>query len=418
MKSTYSKIKLDDILYVIVILDLTFQWFGSSPILQRQYIFIFLGIVLSFVYSKGFFRQPAFGWMMLYFFIVLLNYIMGDIFFNNIETIFYREMVPLFLTSTIMFFYFKSRDQRFFTLLIIAFGIFLIHTTIVSYWANEAFPGLMRYQSNSESAKEVNDILEYFRRIGLSNYGLPHALCIIIPGFVYLSKILRGFYRYFFILLTITAWILSYASGAFTALVLSSLSVVLALLVNPHKSKSTLYKIVIAFVLISPILSNKELQISILESVGSILPENSVGQNKILDLQSSLEYEGAEGDVAERTEKLSSTLEVIADNLVIGTDSELSGGHNALLDRFAYLGLLGIIPLCGFLYCQFVFIKRYTEGPIRYYLYIGFGCGLLMLLLKGLYIWSMWLFLFVLLPGMLCWRVSTNNTQVIKQSNL
>lgn len=415
MKSTYSKIRLEHILFVIVIIDLTFQWFGYLPILQRKFIFIGLGLLLSFIYSKDFFRRPAFGWMMLYFAIVLLNYFMGDIFFNNIEIIFFREMIPLFLASSIMFFYFKSQNQLFFTLLIITFSIFLIHTTIVSYMANEAFPGLMRYQSNSESAREVNAILQNFRQIGLSDYGLPHATCIIIPGFVYLSKKLRGWYRYFFILLTMTSWILSYASGAFTALVLSSLSVLLALLVNPNKSKSTLYKIVIAFVLISPILSNKELQISILESVSSILPEKSVGQGKIFDLQLSLEYEGAEGDVAERKEKLSSTLDVIAGNFFVGTNSELTGGHNALLDRFAYLGLLGMIPLSCLLCCQFGFIRRHIEEPVRYYLYIGFGCGFLMMLLKGLLIWSMWLFLFVLLPGMLCWRVANNKTQTIKQ---
>ena len=241
MKSLLKRISGIDILFVIVIVCLTFQWFNYFPLLKHRTIFIGLGFLLVVFCSKGYFGRPTLICMLSYILMVLLNWFAGDKYFDSLESIVYIEFFSLFFSSAFVYYLFKYNKNQLFTIIILTFGIFLIHSTIISYLANQIMPGLMRFQANADAAQSVSDFLYPYRRLGLSDYLIPHALCVIIPGFVYLSKQARGGFRYFFIILTATAWILSFVSGAFAALLLSTLSLILSLLVNPQKSKSTGY---------------------------------------------------------------------------------------------------------------------------------------------------------------------------------
>lgn len=405
-----NSLALVRISYILVMLSMTFQLFTRVPILQRHYLFWGLTIFIAMIYANGFFKTKAFVWMTLYLFVVLLNFMVGDSLFDSNRVI--MEFIAFFIPSTLTYYFFRQKDKVLIKLLVIFFGVFLIESTIVSAYANSIIPEIMRLQSSATAATANAYILEPFVKIGLSNYILPHAIPVIIPGLVYVYGVSKGWMKYFYALVLIAAWGLAYVSCSFTAIMVATISSFLSLMVSRRDSKKSIRRIVITALLVTPVAFSSSIQLSILKSIDSIVPVDNIVSRKIQDLEMSVVFGDAEGGLQQRQEKYDMTIEAIQKNIVIGVDDAILGDHSSLLDRLGALGLVGMIPYFLFLFCQLKSIARYLGNTQRLYFYIAIGCALIMLLLKNSSYWAMWFLLFSLLPGLL-WAGDAGESKTI-----
>lgn len=395
-----KQIQITRILYVVVMLSLTFQLFNTIPIFDRHYLFWLIAAVLSFSYCKGFFKSITFTWLLLYFLVVYLNHVSGDSFFYE-STKIIIELVAFFIPASMAFYLFKRQDKPLVRYLLLFFGVFLIESAIVSFYANSLFPDIIRIQSNAENVAENLIFIQPFIRMGLTDYILPHAMPVIIPGLVYVTISAKGRKRIIYALILVAAWMLAYVSGSFTALLLSTITLFLSLLVSKKNKRKTIARLVVASVFLVPLASSSSLQFLILDGVQQLIPDDNIAYRKITDIEESIIYGDAEGGVGKRQEKYDQTISVIQNNLLVGTNEEKFGGHSAVLDRIAVLGLLGIVPYFLFIFFQLRFLIHYIGKTQRFYYYIGVFAALIMIMTKNMSYVSLWFMLFTLLPGIL-----------------
>ena len=402
-------------LWILVMLSLTFPLSMHWPIFERHYIFIAIGILLTILFAKRFFKQIVFNWTVIFLIIVYLNYIAGDSYFTDLNMVLFQESVNFIIPLSLTFYLFTKHDYGLFKLLIIVFGLFLIECAVISYWANSLLPGIIRLQSNAVSIQQNANILAPYVNIGMTDYAIPHAIPIIIPGLYYAFINSVNNYKVFFIIIIIASIILSYSSESFTALFFTIFSLIISIIsVNKNNSKKTITRILIVSLLFLPIASSKDLQLSSVKFVQSFFPEESLAYKKFSDITTSLTYNEADGSVSSRAITYEKTFDAIINNVIIGSDQD-SGGHSAIFDRLAAIGLVGMIPWLMIIIYQIKFTLKYLRGPIRYYYYIGIFLALLMMLLKNMSNWTMWFFVITILPCLLWWIENSFNLNVKNQ---
>ena len=395
-----KQIQIPRILYVLVMLSLTFQLFNTIPIFDRHYLFWLIAAVLSFSYCKDFLKSITFTWLVVYFLVICLNRVSGDSYFKEPAKMI-NELVAFFIPASMAFYLFKRKDKTLVRYLLLFFGVFLVESAIVSFYVNSLFPDIIRIQSSAENVAENLTFLQPFIRMGMTDYILPHAMPVIIPGLVYVTVSSKGSKRLIYALILVAAWMLSYVSGSFTALLLSTITLFLSFLVSKKNKRKTITRLVVASIFLVPLASSPSLQFSILDGVQQLIPDENIAYRKIADIEESIIYGDAEGGVGKRQEKYDQTFSVIQESPLIGTNEAKIGGHSAVLDRIAVLGLIGIIPYFLFIFYQLKYIIRYIGGAQRYYFYIGLFAALLMILSKNMSYWPLWFMLFTLLPGLL-----------------
>lgn len=390
-------------LWVLVVIDLTFQLFNYLTFFNRHYFFWLIGLGLILTYSYGFFRSKSFFWMVVYIMIVILNYFSGDRYFNDLMTILTKETLNFLFPAALSYFLFKNADYGLFKSILLFFGIFLLESTIVSYWADTIYPGIMRLQSSQVGAEANAALLDPYKRLGLSDYGFPHAIPVIIPGIVYAIRKSKKTKKILFYALLATSCLLAYVSGAFTALLLTVMSLVMSIFIDANNAKNTARKVLIISIVLVPFLFSTQLQLFTVRGVQSIFSIESLPYEKLSDIEESIVYGVAEGSVEARQEKYDATWSAVASNFFLGTNEDNIGGHSSIPDRLAMLGIIGMIPFFLFVYYQSKNALRYIKKPAKMYYFVGFGAGLLMMFTKNTSTLSMWLFLLTILPGLLWW---------------
>ena len=388
-------------LYVLMMISFTFQLSSQIPILQRHYIFWVVGYILALSYSQRYLLQPVANYAFIYLLFVWANFFTGDVYFSKFTSCI-EETNCLIVTITLLYYLFSRNDKKLFYWIFVIFSIFLVESSLVSYYANLNFPNIMRLQSNAESAEANAFLLDPFKKIGLASYSLPHALPIIIPALVYVTKKTQKFLKIRAIVVLGASWLLLYASGSFTALTLGTVILVIALIFNAKNTKGVIISSVVLSALLLPLLISEELMLNVVRYFQTITPDNTLFSNKLMDIESSLLYDTAEGSVSSRTDAYTATFEAFFSSPLWGINGKV-GGHCALIDRLATLGLLGYIPLLCFLVHQIRFTLNYIKNETKFYYYLGLVSGITMMCLKGTGGWDMWFCLLVMLPGILWW---------------
>lgn len=386
-------------LYVLMMISLTFQLSNYLPLLQYHYIFWSIGILFAFVYSYNYLLRTVSFFAYFYLILVCLNCYFGDGYFKTYINCF-TEAFSLLVPITMLYYIFSKNEKSLFKWILIAFGLFMIESTIVSLIANAINPGLVRLQSNEETNAANAFMLLPFKRIGLTSYTLPHALPIIIPAFVCMAKKCNDSIRKYMSIFTIFAILLIYASGSFTALVLGTLALIYSIMANKNGKKSSNVSFFIISVILLPLLLDTELQLSIIKYIQGFVDRDSIFALKLMDIERALRFDDAAGAVGGRNDLYMITIEEFLKNTMMGSNNEL-GGHCALIDRLATLGIIGFIPLILFIYKQVRYTLNYIKSSMRTYYYQGLFVGLLMMSVKGFAGWEMWFCLLVMLPGIL-----------------
>lgn len=386
-------------LWILVMLSMTFTLFNHLPIFQKHYFFLMLGFALMFFYARGLFQTNYFVAVIAHMLIITFDYFVGDVFYSSPNMI-VKEAIMFVFPLGMYYSLRKHCDRSLFHLMLLVFGVFLIESTIIAAIANYQYPGIIRYLASAEDLNENSQILLPFQKLGITDYAMPHALPVLIPGLVYGVRNTKGFYKRVCIALIVTAFVLAYVSNSSTALIMTVLVFIFSILINPKKSSKTIFALFVLFLIITPVLTNKDVQVGFLEGLNSIVPEDANIHRKIDDIEASIMYDDAEGTVGNRTVLYDLSLNEFKKHPLLGT-SELVGGHSSIFDRLATLGILGMIPFALFWVLFSKSVLRSLPQDRHFYYLLSLFSALVMLTSKNAMSWAMWLCVLFLLPGML-----------------
>lgn len=395
MKNPVSK----GIAYAMIVVSLTLTLLqGYFTFFTRFWLTTIIGLAVSIHLSSNFLHKKPFSFLLLYTAIVVFNTMIGDGFFGNMGNA-VLEICSLMLTCFMFWGLIKGSDVKTQGVVVYSFVIVLFITTVGTFFADQLSPGIVRHAFGAHVTGDDKGLLYEFYKMGMSNYTLPHAVPVLIPGVVYGIKCYTAFTKKVRAILWValtSLMLIAYLSGATTALLLSLLSLAICFSMEPGNDQTNLIRIMVLLIIASPFLLSKDIQLSILDGADGIIPDGSYFHRKIDVFRESVL--NPEADVMETREHLyeKSSSEFFA-HPIFGSNNPV-GGHSSFLDRLATLGIIGIIPFVLFLITQFKETQRIINPHARMFYVVGFSMGILMCCMKTSWNLDMHFSMFVFLP--------------------
>lgn len=376
---------------------------GWIPQLQKIWIVLVCIAIVLFVITKKVFWGSNAKFLCAYAIVVFVNAILGDAVMSSIP-IAIVEVLFLYVPTSLTAWAFSSSCIDFVKKLLIISICFYLIELVCSFILVSVEPGIIRrlyYMSVLESNRGLRYV---YYKMGLLDYSMAHAMPMLIPALFYAyksdglkhQKRLRLFVAFLIIVCVLLTWL----SDSTTALMISVLCCVLGLLTNTSGLKNNITKMLIVLCLTVPVILSDDVQLIILDTSESILGSESAFADKIDEFRYSIMNDDLTGDMQGRVDRYSKSLTYFIQSPIWGTNQE-PGNHAALLDRLAVLGLLGFIPLLLFFKHSVKNTTPYLSSDSIPFYYEGLLAGLLMLLVKGMWVWPMFFVMFLLLPFIL-----------------
>lgn len=399
---------------IAIFLPLFIVYFTSEQLklflpFVSEAIMIILAVIMLFVLDRKFFQYPFFKWWLAYSLIVLINLLFGDAYFSNL--IYTTSILLFILFSSVLGNYCLNNNLPLAKITIVFFSVTLIYIATCSFVIDLVQPGIIRIATGQGYGGDTS-LLTSLYLTGMSNYYLPHALPLLIPTFIMglRNKQLSKIIKVFLLLSLIACLVLIYISYATTALLLAIILLLLAIFANKADNlKQYVAIIIFVSILFLPLMLNKDFLISFLQQVDIWIGGEGELHAKLLMFQDSIHMGKATGDMEERVDLYNRSTSSLFSNIIWGTNNKI-GGHSYVLDNFASLGLLGFVPLVLMLYNQIKYsYLKMPKSAIIYFCLSVFG-GVLMITLKSMSNWEMWLILLCIMP-LLTYQLAQKQTE-------
>ncbi len=399
---TNTRIKFEfPYLYIITVFFLTFNAVKFWPIPGAITIASGIGIILPFIICRSFFNTNQFGYFLIYAMVIILNYMLGDKYFSNSNSL-YLGFSGFFVSMSLTYFVFMRQENNLMRVIFYTLVVILLWTTLATAYFDMTLPGMVRY-ANSLAQQGSSDATMFkpMYIMGLSSYALPHAIPILIPPFImgFRNSSLKMTKRILSGVLAVCCLLLTYFSGATGPMMVSIMVFFVSFVIREGRTSSNIVRLALIILILTPFILSEDLQLKTLEWVDGLLGGQGYFHNKVVDFQASIIY-GASGDVEARQNLYGRSVAILFDNpfnIIIGAQ-EGFGGHSALLDRFASLGLIGFVPLICLLVVQFKYVLKHLPARYHSFYYLGLFAAFMMLASKNISGWNMWFFLFSALP--------------------
>lgn len=385
--------------YLLTVFTLTFYavWFWPIPMLH--YIGLIVGLVLPIILTPSFFSQKWFAYFVIYFFVIYLNFVSGDAYFNKSKRII-EEFVALYIPAAMLFYYNKTLDFRWSRTVLFVAIIVLVWTTISTAIIDSQSPGIVRY-AHSMMQQGLEDVSAFsgFYRMGMSNYILPHAVPVLIPAFaiVLRDKDLKFKQKLLPIGILASLMMLLYFGGATGPMLIGIAVLIVSFFIKPGSTKGFWGALILVSVIVLPLLLNDELMLSLLEWLDDLMGNEGFFHYKVITFQDTIVYGSATGDVEQRQGLYAKGIAGFFENILIGSNGDI-GGHSVILNRLGSLGLIGFIPYVAVLVVLSKKAIKMLPANYRVYFYLGSFAAFMMLLSKGIASWELYFFWFVVLP--------------------
>ncbi len=387
-------------LYCVIVFCLTCYavnaWFGTSV----WYLALVAGIVTPLIISPQFFNTKTFVLFILYFIVVMMNYLSGDELYVSYRIKYIiQETASLFITITMTYYVLKNQRYYLAYFILVIVSVILVWNAIATQIADIAQPGIVRLANSELIMGESAASFMSLYAMGMTDYIMPHSAPILIPLAVMLIKdrsnkkntrIVGGLLLYSLLALV-------FFSGATGPMLVAIIVTIMSFVVGKNGLKNNIQKLVIIFIISLPFIMNDTLMINLLDFLNDTLGTESYFHGKILAFQDQIRYGESTGDVAERGDLYSKSLMTFLTHPILGAQHG-AGGHSVMLDWLAALGLVGFVPFVLMLFHSIKFSLRYIGRNSRIYYMIGIIGAFLMLLTKGVSLWYMWFFLITVLP--------------------
>lgn len=399
--------------YVLIMMFLTWTLLFNIPIINISWLWLLVGCGISFFTIRTYFRSNIFNCIAIYAFFVITNVFLGDFYFNSLPLA-CNEIASLVFVSSALCYFLHNKTNKYYNWFLLTFFLIIVYTAYASYRIDLIDPGAIRDVTVSGFGGDSTLIRLFYAR-GMGSYTMTHALPVIIPPLVMGIRFsnLRAVYKVLILCSLVATVIYIYLGYASGALIISLLSLILSLVISPGSMESNIGKVVVVSIILLPFLNNNFL-LFILGAFDDFIGNEGAYHVKVEEFQMLLTSGEYGEDITARSDLYTDSVSNFFQNIILGTNGEI-GGHSALLDRFATLGILGVIPFMLFLIRQIKYPIRFINPKYVVFYYVGAFSGLLMLLTKNMGNWEMWLCLFLVLPMMMV-KLSPNTSLHIKKS--
>ena len=385
-------------LYLAAVVWMSFPM--ARVMLSKIQFFGYIVAVFAMVLvTRSYFKEKDFlvvGW---YGLAVLLRFFMGSQAFPTLFSALYETFI--LLIPAILFYYFRKIDTNapFVYSIIIIYTTIIIFDSVMTYRIDQEYQGVLR----NLQAIRYDDIRETLVARGMAPYSLPHALPTLMPALILIIKnrtnklLPRIAFLAFLIASLVIIWI-SQATGPY---LMTIFAVTLSLIVSSTSVRENMRKVMLVSFFVLPFVLFPSFSGALLDGAKSFIPDDNDVYEKIIEMEKTVEGEEGNGDIAYRGKLLEKTIQSIIENPIFGSPTKTYGNHNALIDRWAKLGLVGFIPLLIFLYLTIKGTYKIMPERGKIYYIIGIMTALFMLLSKNQISWDQWFMLFYLLPVLL-----------------
>lgn len=387
-------------IFPVVIICYTFSllW-GWFPRTHTIYV-LFLGVLACLFLCQDYFRTKQVTYLLLLEVVLGLNMLMNDHLHASAMGFVY-EMISIAITAMMGCYLLKAKNETLVTATTLMLLLMLIVNVVGSLFVETIFPGSIRAVVTEFHDTGSQDLAMAFYKFGMASYEMTHAIPTIIPMVVYGIKVETNVKtKIFFIIILIACLLLCYLGGSTTALLLGMFALVLSLFTKTDQGKSQLVLFGLLAVVFMLVLSNDSLMLSLLDWADNMMGNEGNFHSKIVDFQFSIESSGSSESTAGRGDLYMQSVNAILSNPLLGTNSDTMGHHSTILDHWACLGLIGLIPYLAFIYFQLKWTSRYIPVSSKTFFVEGAGIAILMLAVKSIDGWESWLFLFTFMPIM------------------
>lgn len=409
-----NSVNLGDVLLLFIIASLTFLVIPAwLPMLRKGWQLLIVATLLILFSRAKTIDMKAMIPLALYGFVLYLNAMSGD-FLVGSTTNAINEIMVLFVTSALALYCTKGNAGGFVKLLLVITLVFLLIELVASYIVLETNPGIIRGMHAMVMEEGDSAYMFEFYKLGILDYSMSHAIPILIPPLICFYKEGGRRAKILWALMIVACVLLTYLSESTTALMLILLMIVLGFWINPKASFRKNTMITSFMVLLSLlIMSSNTIINGILDVSGYVLGDESLQADKIEELRLSLTEDQTTGDLGSRIDRYGISIKQFFENPILGTNLK-PGRHSSLLDKLATLGLVGFVPLMLFFWYYLKSIWKTILPNRRIYYLECIIAAFLMLLFKGMWVWPIFFFLFMVTPSMLV--TSFNNKPHIKAS--
>lgn len=373
---------------------------GNIQLFARHWLWAGFGICLLLINNATLFFNRKMFVLFIFISVALMNYFSGSTFWSDFNKLLYE--IEIYIFSLAFCIYLFSTDVKKLRMLT-ACGVFVIVITCISTIIIDYYlPGIVREVATLVNSQK-GEMADNFYRIGVCDYSFPHAVPIIIPAFVMILKDrnYRLKYRIISLLILILIFTLVFISSVSTSMLCSIFVLFLSFIIHRGSLKSNL-KTLILFSVILLIFLDGSFVSSLLNIVNDMLPSDNIFHHRLSEIIFSLDNKGdSYGDLNERNDLYSSSIKVFLSNIIFGMDSNMIGGHAAVIDRFAALGLLGGLPLISFIFMSINFVYKRININCKIYFLLGVIPFFVMITFKNMIDIYTFLYVFVLLPSIL-----------------
>ncbi len=374
------------------------------------------GAFFTVAYSKNYYLQKYFVWAVIYVIVLAFNHFSGDKYFDNINNV-VEETCVLLVPAALSYYIITNKKLKLAKWLLFSFMLLIIYSSIATFLAVQIIPDAVRYSVYLLNIGDTQTI-NLLYGMGMVTYRFPHAIPAFIPVLVYIIKSKGGYkrqrwkmqLRWFALISLLSLLLLVYLSNATTALLVSMLSLILSFFILGKDNKYNVPLVMVIAVLFLPFVIYSDWLVSLLNGVGSFLGQDTSFTNRFDDIRFYSQTGNAAGDLAGRFNKYNISISYFLERPLIGSD-KAPGGHSAVIDRLASLGLVGWIPYILFVFAMIKKQRRLLSMQVASYYFVGVASALLILFSKNMSNWDTWFFAFCLLPvGLWVANIDFNKT--------
>ena len=356
-------------------------------------------VILLALYPRAF-ANPVMYWFMAYAAILAVYVIVGKpltIGIGSVQDskkviIEYAFMLPSFSIFSILYYLKDYKLYKFIAGGGLVFVLLSFLYLVPMVWVNNE---IMRDTFNLKAEYGIDTP-------GVPEYTLMHAYILPIPALLYGIKVLEGRKKWLlFAVFVIFLYIILY-SYVTTSIIITLGTIIFALLYDTNnKPKSFLFIFLTGFVVYMLHSAGVFIQLFdfLLRFFDGTAVEPKIEGFKYIYLGGDIESSG--GHITGRMSYHDMSWLAFSENFLIGGTSPV-GGHSQIIDRLGGMGIIAFIPFVMIIISLIKMtlrIIRDKEQLIFYYL--GLFSVFMLLYQKGLFGQEGWLFLMVLMPGLI-----------------
>jgi len=361
------------------------------------HLFWSIGWIISLaIYNPSFWFKKTF--LSLYFYALAIFILVNTVWIKlDIFSIDYllTELISILTAISMLTYFISVKDYKGLSIVIKFAIICSVITVITSIIGLATYPMAARELAGVLARDNMEELIIYYKKIGIGGYGFFASLIFLIPVFIAEIKLRSNSnsYRLFFIILLILFFYGLIEAKYIANILIASIAILISGFGFENLNKSIfglLIGIIIFFAIPLDIYSEILLYFSHMLS-GSFLNE------RIKDLSFFLSFSSHNTEIGLRADRVPMLLEAFSNSPIWGgTDGN---GHLHWLNKLAQFGLVGTLPLIYILFLQFRINLNKMHSYYRFYFFVSICSFFILGLIKSLIGVQIYFMIIFIIPG-------------------